>query len=34
VFVDRAGMEKKAGDVVKVKVEAAEDYDLRGVVAR
>jgi ribosomal protein S12 methylthiotransferase len=35
VFVDGAGVEKlKAGDMVQVKVEAAEDYDLRGTVTR
>jgi ribosomal protein S12 methylthiotransferase len=33
VFVEGPGAEKlKAGDKVKVKVEAAEDYDLRGTV--
>jgi ribosomal protein S12 methylthiotransferase len=34
VFVEGAGAEKlKAGDLVKVTVEAAEDYDLRGRLA-
>jgi ribosomal protein S12 methylthiotransferase len=33
VFVDGPGAEKlKAGDMVQVKVEAAEDYDLRGKI--
>jgi ribosomal protein S12 methylthiotransferase len=35
VFVEGAGVDKlKAGDKVKVTVEAAEDYDLRGKLTR
>jgi len=35
VFIEGAGVAKlKAGDKVKVTVEAAEDYDLRGMLRR
>jgi len=35
VFVTGAGVERlKAGEMVRVKVEAAEDYDLRGAISR
>jgi hypothetical protein len=33
VYVEGAGVETlKAGEIVSVKVEAAEDYDLRGTI--